>query len=85
MGEIVISSRVRLARNYADIPFRPKASEEQGEECIRRTLDALREVPETYRFVQLRSADALEKMALVESHLISPDLAELSLIHSYVT
>ena len=76
MGEIVISSRVRLARNYADIPFRPKASEEQGEECIRRTLDALREVPETYRFVQLRSADALEKMALVESHLISPDLAE---------
>lgn len=76
MSEIVVSSRVRLARNYADIPFRPKANAEQGEECVRRTLDALRELPEIYRFVQLRSADDLEKAALVESHLISPDLTE---------
>ena len=41
--EIIVSSRVRLARNYADLPFRLKAKPQDGEACIRRTLDALRD------------------------------------------
>ena len=76
MSEIVLSSRVRLARNYADLPFRSKITPDQGEDCVQRTLNALRELPEPYSFLPLRGMEENEKRALVESHLISPDLAD---------
>lgn len=74
MSGIVLSSRVRLARNYADLPFRAHISPEQSEECVSRTLSALKALPEGYTFFPLRSADETEKKALMEAHLISPDL-----------
>lgn len=74
MRDIVVSSRVRLARNYEDLPFRGRISREQGESCVQRTLDALRELPESYSFVILRGTEDMERKALMESHLISPDL-----------
>lgn len=74
MSEIVVSSRVRLARNYEDLPFRNRISPEQGEECIQRTLNALRDLPESYTFLPLRGMKETERRALVEAHLISPDL-----------
>ena len=75
-GSIVVSSRVRLARNYADLPFRGKMNPEQSEACVQRTLDALRQLPQAYSFLSLRGMEANEKKALVEAHLISPDLME---------
>ena len=74
MSGIVLSSRVRLARNYTDLPFRAHISREQSEECVNRTLSALRDLPESYTYLPLRSADETEKKTLVEAHLISPDL-----------
>lgn len=74
MSEIVVSSRVRLARNYEDLPFRNRISPEQGEECVQRTLNALRDLPEAYTFLPLRGMKETERRALVEAHLISPDL-----------
>ena len=76
MSEIVVSSRVRLARNYEDLPFRNKISREQSEDCVQRTLDALRSLPQPYTFLPLKGMEANEKKALVEEHLISPDLME---------
>ena len=76
MSEIVVSSRVRLARNYEDLPFRNKISKEQSEDCVQRTLDALRSLPQPYTFLPLKGMEANEKKALVEEHLISPDLME---------
>ncbi|MBR4359101.1 MAG: protein arginine kinase [Clostridia bacterium] len=76
MSDIVVSSRVRLARNYEDIPFRGKISAAQAEECVQRTLDALRDLPQAYSFLPLRGMEENEKKALVEAHLISPDLME---------
>jgi len=74
MKDIVVSSRVRLARNYEDLPFRGRITGEQSEACVQRTLDALRELPESYQLFLLRGADEVERKALMESHLISPDL-----------
>lgn len=74
MSDIVLSSRVRLARNYSDLPFRAHITPEQSEECVNRTLSALRDLPENYIYLPLRNAEEMEKKALVESHLISPDL-----------
>ena len=76
MSEIVLSSRVRLARNYDDLPFRNKINRAQSEECVQRTLNALRVLPQPYTFLTLKGMEANEKKALVEAHLISPDLME---------
>ena len=35
-SDIVLSSRVRLARNYADLPFDLASEPEQAETCIAR-------------------------------------------------
>ena len=45
-SDIVLSSRVRLARNYADLPFDLASEPEQAETCILRTLSALFAVAE---------------------------------------
>lgn len=74
MSGIVLSSRVRLARNYEDLPFSPRITPEQSEQCVQRTLDALRDLKEAYTFYPLRGMEDVEQRALVESHLISPDL-----------
>ncbi len=76
MSDIVISSRVRLARNYEDLPFLGRMTPEQREQCVQRTLDALRAPPQPYTFLSLRGMEENEKKALVEAHMISPDLAE---------
>lgn len=76
MSDIVISSRVRLARNYEDLPFLGRMTAEQSEQCVQRTLDALRALPQPYTFLSLRGMEENEKKALVEAHMISPDLAE---------
>ena len=39
--DVVISSRVRLSRNYEDLPFSPKLTPEYSEEVIERTADAV--------------------------------------------
>ena len=76
MSDIMLSSRVRLARNYDDLPFRGRMNAEQGEACVQRTLDALRGLPQAYTFLPMRGMEENEKKALVEAHLISPDLME---------
>ena len=74
MKEIVVSSRVRLARNYEDLPFAGRITPEQSEQCVQRTLEALRDLKENYTFYPLRGMEEDERRALMEKHLISPDL-----------
>jgi len=74
MKEIVVSSRVRLARNYEDLPFAGRITPEQSEQCVQRTLEALRDLKENYTFYPLRGMEEDDRRALVEKHLISPDL-----------
>lgn len=74
MKEIVVSSRVRLARNLEDLPFGSRITPEQSEQCVQRTLEALRGLNDIYTFYPLRGMEENDRRALVESHLISPDL-----------
>ena len=37
----VISTRIRLARNYADLPFPNRMNDVQASESIRRTMEAV--------------------------------------------
>ncbi len=74
--DVVLTSRVRLARNYRDIPFSPKLTKELADEVISRAHVALLEGPEGSEFQLLRIADLGEdaRRKLVEHHLISYDL-----------
>lgn len=71
---IVLSSRVRLARNLKDIPFRARFTQDQADDCIQQVLNALRDEPIPYRFLPMRGVNAIKRQALVEDHRISPDL-----------
>lgn len=75
-SDIVLSSRVRLARNYADLPFELASEPEQAETCILRTLSALRQagLEEQYDLLRLRDMSDVSRRAMEESHLVSRDL-----------
>lgn len=77
--DIVLTSRVRLARNYDDLPFQVDKSRNIAAVCIQRTLGALELEGLTADFT-LRRMDNLsanEQKCLVESHLISRDLLKI--------
>ncbi|SMO80131.1 protein arginine kinase [Melghirimyces algeriensis] len=82
-SDIVISSRVRVARNLSGLPFPMLATSSQSSEIVRRVEDALRreDKPSILKGAELIRMDDLsdlEKRVLVEKHLISPHLAEES-------
>jgi protein arginine kinase len=74
--DIVLSSRVRLARNYRDIPFAPTMDRNSADETIRRAQDAVSSSKEMSAFRTIRMADLTkdQRIRLVEHHLISYDL-----------
>src|SRR3954466_5184474 len=73
MSEIVISSRIRVARNVAVSPFLSRASRHQRQHLeikIRDTILAAQISPQTL-YVDLDSAPEIDRTLLVERHLIS--------------
>ena len=76
-GDIVLSSRIRLARNLRDIPFPHYASESQLENVLSQLAEVtsgLSSEQGSYNFFTLESLSPTERMVLVEKHLISPQL-----------
>src|SRR5580698_4035188 len=71
--EIVVSSRVRLARNVASFPFMSKANRLQRTElhklCRERLLTLSESRPSFY--VDMEKTDEVDRQMLVERHLIS--------------
>lgn len=80
-SDIVISSRVRLARNLGDLPFPQRMSESQAQQVVNRVAQVLaeRDVRKTLGHLEVASLgelSPLERQILVEKHLISPEHAE---------
>ena len=78
--DVVISSRVRLSRNYDDLPFSPKLTKEYAEEVIERTSDAVFNGENGHAFSLLRMSEMEQdaRSRLVEHHLISYDLLKFT-------
>jgi protein arginine kinase len=79
-NDIVLSSRIRLARNFADMPF-PIIADQKDLEKIREFFQQEYEHTsfqdyKDFEFVSIRDLTAIEKSVLVEKHLISPLLAK---------
>jgi protein arginine kinase len=75
-NDIVISSRVRLARNITGMPFPPAMTVLQADEIAQRILLAVQknEALTDFRFMQLRLMDENSRMEMVERHVASADL-----------
>lgn len=71
--DVVLSSRVRLARNLSDFPFPNKMSDQQAGEIISRVRSA---AGQDFTCLDLNGMTDLDKQALVEQHLISPALVQ---------
>jgi protein arginine kinase len=71
--EIVISSRVRLARNLASYPFVSKATRLQKSELHRTVRDRLLDLAagRTLFYIDMDKTDEIDRQLLVERHLIS--------------
>jgi protein arginine kinase len=77
-SDIVISSRLRLARNLEKFPFPHWANQEQGEEILRLIADTVSKIDylkNTTNF-RLTDLDSLDKQFLVERHLMSREHAQ---------
>ncbi|ADL08838.1 protein arginine kinase [Thermosediminibacter oceani] len=77
-GDVVISSRVRLARNLKDVPFPHLLNGSQAEEVIYRVYEAFTSnavLAKDARLYLMEDLSETEKNLLVEMHFISPDLA----------
>lgn len=78
-GDVVLSSRVRLARNIKGIPFPARATEAQQEEVIRTCKEAAKNIDSTFgelTLIDLSRMEEYEKQALAERHLISPQMID---------
>ena len=78
MHDVVISSRVRLARNLAGMPFLARCSAEQVRELeVRLRKDILAcPIAREILYVDIAAASPLDRQLLVERHLISRQHAE---------
>lgn len=81
-SDIVISSRIRLARNFSDYPFPMLATESQSKQIIEKVEFLLNKNKfqslGPSNLVKLNEVNDLEKRVLMEKHLISPNLANES-------
>ena len=78
LAGIVVSSRVRLARNLAGYPFLSRCDHQQRieiQEFLSRQITALGE-SEDLQYINIDEAEDLDKQLLVERHLISRQHAQ---------
>lgn len=78
--DVVLSTRIRFARNLKDYPFPSKLSEQKRKEVIELVKDAIfggnSVIAKDFEYYDMSSFSEIEKFSLVERHLISPSFAD---------
>ena len=83
-GDVVISSRVRLARNLEDYKFSPLLTEPDAVKLV----DDVKKITPTlathdhrnFYSCNLKSLSEIDKVAMVERHIVSPLLDRKSVV-----
>lgn len=75
---VVLSTRVRLARNLVDTPFPERANSTQRSDILTKCADQIANLTQMKHggFFDVSELSDLEKQVLVERHLISRELCE---------
>lgn len=78
-GDIVISTRIRLARNLSGTPFPGRLDVEKLKEINQKVFEAIDKsnsaFSSTLKFIRMNEISDIEAESLVERHLISPAFA----------
>ena len=76
-GEVVISTRIRLARNLEQYPFPIRCNAQVKREIAEKVKDAVLNsnsvIAPHFSCIDIDNIDAREKVSLVERHLVSPE------------
>ncbi len=79
-NEVVVSTRIRLARNLSGIPFPSRMTDSQFDELKARVKSAICEsntpFAKSLKYIDMSAVPENEIMAMVERHIISPEFAE---------
>jgi len=71
-GDVVISSRVRLARNLKDYPFVPMLDDDACKEILIKCKEASKGLNLSYLY--MNEVPVINRQMLVERHVISPEM-----------
>ncbi len=78
--DIIISSRVRLARNLKKYPFAIKLNRIDADLVLKEVKDSIindrTPLSNRFKFYDMMETNRIDKLDLMERHLISPDLVE---------
>jgi protein arginine kinase len=74
-SSVVISTRIRLARNFKDIPFGNKMTKNDAERVIKEFEKILPKLRIDLKILRLKDMDNLTKLSLIEKHIISHNFA----------
>lgn len=79
-GGVVLSSRIRLARNIAKYPFAKTLSKEKSEQMIEEVKNAVindrTPIGKEFEYISMEGLGEIDKLSMIENHLISPELAQ---------
>ena len=74
-SDVVVSSRIRLARNLNGFKFLNKCSKEEQKKILEKVKEIVPSLGYDLKFIRLDDLDDITKLSLVEKHLISPEFA----------
>lgn len=72
-SDVVVSSRIRLARNLSNFPFVTKQTKESRNKLEETVKEIVPSLGYNLKFVKLQDMDEITKMSLLEKHLVSPN------------
>lgn len=72
-SDVVVSSRIRLARNLSNFPFVTKQTKEIKNKLEETVKEIVPSLGYGLKFVKLQDMDEITKMSLLEKHLVSPN------------
>lgn len=79
-GDVVVSTRVRLARNISDVPFPCKMTPEQRRRVSESAKEALLAgnagMSDDFEYIDMQRLTPARAMSLAERHLVSPEFAK---------
>lgn len=72
-GDVVLSTRIRLARNLSSLPFPGNMTREQRNAVLEKVREAMKD--KGFSYLDMDNVAPNDAQSLVERHLISPDFA----------
>ena len=76
--DVVISTRIRIARNLENYRFPQRMKVDESEKLTQEVLNVMKDLSNNgyYRFIRISDLTSLERILFVEEHLISPSLMQ---------